>query len=588
MSASANLALPFIEGGELLPDVTLNETLRLIDTLVQLAILDRDLNAPPGSPAEGQRWIVKASPSPTGAWAGHGNHVAAWQDGGWVFCVPQVGWFAYVIDEGALVAWNGSAWVSALAMLTTLQNIALLGVGTAADSTNPFSAKLNNALWVAKTVAEGGDGNLRYKLSKESAAKTLSLLFQDNFSGRAEVGLTGDDDFHFKVSADGSTWFDAITIDRTTGKLSANQGFTNPTTTRTQAYAAPLDALACNGLQVDGGADVSQLNGTTQLTLASDTETYVTDTFIAAYKNSGAVVKARQLAAASFPAALSGYNNAVELKATTALSSLANGDYAKHAALIEGYRAARLGWGASGAQSLAYAFQYYSPRSATIFVKLSNSDRSRCYYDEKVVLTGWNFVTGSLPGDTSGTWNKTSGIGLRIEVFSAGKAASPATPGSWGASNTTATNNSTQNNLTATNDALVVTGLTVLPGIELPTSSRAPLIMRSFDEEFALVKRQLRIIVPEGAGVASNTTNCLFAVRHDGMRAGPTIAATDVMTITDVYSANFSQSSANAVVSSGGANGTLCNFGNFTGLTMGRAYVFTLATVGVLKLDARL
>ena len=81
MSASANLALPFIEGGELLPDVTLNETLRLLDTLVQLAIVDRDLNAPPGSPAEGQRWIVKASPTPTGAWAGHGNHVAAWQDG---------------------------------------------------------------------------------------------------------------------------------------------------------------------------------------------------------------------------------------------------------------------------------------------------------------------------------------------------------------------------------------------------------------------------------------------------------------------------------------------------------------------------
>jgi len=43
-----------------------------------LAIVDRDLNTPPGSPVEGQRWIVKASPSPTGAWAGHhlaGTHV---------------------------------------------------------------------------------------------------------------------------------------------------------------------------------------------------------------------------------------------------------------------------------------------------------------------------------------------------------------------------------------------------------------------------------------------------------------------------------------------------------------------------------
>src|SRR4051812_44011899 len=193
MSASANLALPFIEGGELLADVTLNETLRLIDTLVQLAIVDRDLNAPSGSPAEGQRWIVKASPSPTGAWAGHGNHVAAWQDEAWVFCTPRNGWLAYLIDEGALIAWNGTSWVDAGATLTTFQNLSLLGVGTAADATNPFSVKLNNALLVAKTVAEGGDGHLRYKLSKESAAKTLSLLMQTNFSGRAEVGLIGDD-----------------------------------------------------------------------------------------------------------------------------------------------------------------------------------------------------------------------------------------------------------------------------------------------------------------------------------------------------------------------------------------------------------
>src|SRR6185369_1384620 len=269
MSASANLALPFIEGGELLPDVTLNETLRLIDTLAQLAILDRDLNAPPGSPAEGQRWIVNASPSPTGAWAGHGNHVAAWQDGGWVFCVPQVGWFAYVIDEGALVAWNGTAWVSALAIISTLQNMALLGVGTTADATNPFSAKLNNALWVAKTVAEGGDGHLRYKLSKEGAAKTLSLLFQDNYSGRAEVGLTGDDDFHFKVSADGSSWLDALTVDKTTGKLAAGQGFSNQAATRGQLYAAPCDALAHSGLQINGGMEISQENGTSSVTLTA-------------------------------------------------------------------------------------------------------------------------------------------------------------------------------------------------------------------------------------------------------------------------------------------------------------------------------
>jgi hypothetical protein len=587
MSASANLALPFIEGGELLPDVTLNETLRLLDTLVQLAITDRDLNTPPGSPAEGQRWIVKASPSPTGAWAGHGHHVAGWQDGGWVFRAPQIGWFAYLIDEGALVAWNGTAWVGALAMLSTLQNLALLGVGTAADATNPFSAKLNNVLWVGKTVAEGGDGHLRYKLSKESAAKTLSLLFQDNFSGRAEIGLTGDDDFHFKVSADGSSWLDAITIDRATAKLTANQGFTSPGATRAQLYAAPFDALAFSGFQIDGSGDVSQANGTTQLTVASNTETYVTDTFLAAYQNSGAVVKARQLAAASFPAALSGYGNAVELKATTALASLANGDYARHIALIEGYRVARLGFGAAGAQSLSYAFQYYSPRTATIFVKLSNNNRSRCYYDEKAVVAGWNWITGTLTGDTTGSWDKTSGIGLRIEVFSAGKAASPATAGSWGATDTTQTVNSTQNNLSATNDATLVTGLVVLPGLELPSASRAPLIMRPYEQELALCQRYFaknqggfKLGGPRGS--MASATSAIAGMSFLPMRAAPTLTF-----IGNTWWIDGVSSAATAMVASSSSTPTEMDAA-LSSISPTGAVGFPVAYNGVLARDARL
>ncbi len=217
MTDTVNLGLPYIEAAQAQKHVTHNEALRALDRLVHLAVLDRDLAAPPGAPSEGQRWIVAASP--TGAWAGHATHVAAWQDGAWQFSVPRTGWLAYVMDEGALLNWNGTAWADAMSALTAWQNLTLLGIGTTADSTNPFSAKLNNALWVARTVAESGTGNLQYKLSKESAAKTLSFLFQDNFSGRAEIGLTGDDDFRIKVSADGSTWLDAIVVDKATGAV---------------------------------------------------------------------------------------------------------------------------------------------------------------------------------------------------------------------------------------------------------------------------------------------------------------------------------------------------------------------------------
>ncbi|MET7242507.1 hypothetical protein ABZT49_04005, partial [Methylobacterium sp. EM32] len=103
--------------------------------------------------------------------------------------------------------------------LETLQNLARLGIGTTADAQNPFAAKLNKALWTALTVGEGGTGDLRYTLNKEAPGNTLSLLFQSGFSGRAELGLTGDDDLRLRVSADGGTWREALRVDRATGGL---------------------------------------------------------------------------------------------------------------------------------------------------------------------------------------------------------------------------------------------------------------------------------------------------------------------------------------------------------------------------------
>jgi hypothetical protein len=248
-----NLALPEIAAAQAQKHVTHNEALRVLDAVIHLAVLDRDLVAPPDSPAEGQRWLVGTPAS--GDWASHDDEIAAWQDGGWQFYQPHVGWLAYVMDEAALLAWSGTAWAPALDLLggaTELQNMALLGAGTTADETNPFSAKLNNALWAARPAAEGGDGDLRYKLSKEAEANTLSLLLQNDFSGRAEIGLTGDDDFHFKVSDDGTTWRDAIVIDKGTGQVSFPQGGASSDLELTMAELALGLADALNAAQFLG------------------------------------------------------------------------------------------------------------------------------------------------------------------------------------------------------------------------------------------------------------------------------------------------------------------------------------------------
>ena len=50
---TAHLALPFIMAAQAQKHVTHNEALRLLDAMVQLSVLDRDLTAPLVSPADG-------------------------------------------------------------------------------------------------------------------------------------------------------------------------------------------------------------------------------------------------------------------------------------------------------------------------------------------------------------------------------------------------------------------------------------------------------------------------------------------------------------------------------------------------------
>ena len=78
--------------------------------LVAAAVEGPPLAAPPGSPAIGNCYIVAASP--TGAWAGKAQQLAAWTSGGWRFVVPRDGLNAYVKSSGATAAYRGGAWVT--------------------------------------------------------------------------------------------------------------------------------------------------------------------------------------------------------------------------------------------------------------------------------------------------------------------------------------------------------------------------------------------------------------------------------------------------------------------------------------------
>ena len=57
------------------------------------------------------------------------------------------------------------------------------------------------------------------KINKALPADTASLLLQSGYSGRAEFGLTGDDDWTVKVSADGASWIEAMKADAASGRV---------------------------------------------------------------------------------------------------------------------------------------------------------------------------------------------------------------------------------------------------------------------------------------------------------------------------------------------------------------------------------
>jgi len=224
MTETPNLNLALIDQGAQ-KHLIANRAFSTLDALVMLAVSDRDALTAPSGPEEGDRYLVPAE-----GWVSHpgkAHRVAHFVENAWSFHVPKAGWLCFVVDENLLLAFDGADWRPATEIAGPLQNLARLGINTTADATNPLSAKLNNALFAALAEGEGGDGHLRYKLSKERADKTLSFLFQDNYSGRAEFGLAGDDDFHIKVSADGANWIEAMRVDAASGKVTLPAGAIN-------------------------------------------------------------------------------------------------------------------------------------------------------------------------------------------------------------------------------------------------------------------------------------------------------------------------------------------------------------------------
>jgi hypothetical protein len=108
MSATPRLALPFLVPGQAQKELFHNEALQSLDVLVAAAVEGPPLATPPATPAAGDCHIVGSSP--TGAWAGHAQQLAAYTSGGWRFIPAREGMTMLDRSSGGTAAYVSGTW----------------------------------------------------------------------------------------------------------------------------------------------------------------------------------------------------------------------------------------------------------------------------------------------------------------------------------------------------------------------------------------------------------------------------------------------------------------------------------------------
>ena len=143
-----------------------------------------------------------------GAWADYGD-LAIDSALAWRFLAPREGWRMACWDEAAFLIFDGTSW-------NDLRDIEalnwLLGLG---DARHGRQLEAGDRLGAgALFTHESGDHRMTLNKSRRRAIPGRCCS-RPAIPGRAELGLAGDDDFHFKVSADGVNLFEGqLRIDR--------------------------------------------------------------------------------------------------------------------------------------------------------------------------------------------------------------------------------------------------------------------------------------------------------------------------------------------------------------------------------------
>lgn len=237
------------------------------------------------------------------------------------------------------------------------------------------------------------------------------------------------------------------------------------------------------------------------------------------------ISQASKLSVQQSTTAPAGFINSMLITSLSAYS-VAAGDYFLLNQRIEGLNVSDLGWGTANAQTVTLSFQVRSSLTGTFGGAITNSAGNRSYPFSYSISAANTFETKTItiPGDTSGTWLTTNGVGMNIRFGLGVGSTYSAAAGAWTAGEYFSATGATS--VVGTNGAtFIVTGVQLEKG-----STATSFDYRPYGTELALCQRYF-ITSYEGSAVGTATTTNSIFWRSFG----------DSNTVTQSYAVYFKQ-----------------------------------------------
>jgi hypothetical protein len=340
--------------------------------------------------------------------------------------------------------------------------------------------------------------------------------------------------------------------------LNGDTGIQTPMYNGSIAANAVTPSVNMKNRIINGAMVIDQRNNGAAVTL-STAVVFPVDRFVCYRTTSGAVATGQRSTVA--PA---GFINSLLYSVTTG-ATISSTDYNQISQIIEGLNVTDLGWGTANAQAVTLSFWVRSSVTGTYGVSVGNSSDNRLYIGSYVINSAntWEYKSVTVPGDTSGTWLTTNGIGVIIRWDLGIGSTFSGAAGSWSSSNT--------QGLTGGVKLVQTTGATFyITGVQLEVGTQATSFdYRPFGTELALCQRYFYKAVPTvtngvyGFGYCTSTTEAQFGVQMPVvMRVNPSFSSSGAFisqtAVTNGLPTSLSlqvASSACASVVAGGASG---------------------------------